>query len=96
VVELTDVGCMHRCIRKESLEKIIEKFVKKNTNEPVITPNSGLFAILMTMIGIENNLKIVEVPITFKRRVGKSKTRSDKKPRAIQYGLTFFRFILSR
>ena len=96
VVELTDVGCMHRCIRKESLEKIIEKFVKKNTNEPVITPNSGLFAILMTMIGIENNLKIVEVPITFKRRMGRSKTRSDKKPRAIQYGLTFFRFILSR
>ena len=96
VVELTDVGCMHRCIRKESLEKIIEKFVKKNTNEPVITPNSGLFAILMTMIGIENNLKIVEVPITFKRRIGKSKTRSDKKPRAIQYGLTFFHFILSR
>jgi len=96
VVELTDVGCMHRCIRKESLEKIIERFVKKNTNEPVITPNSGLFAILMTMIGIENNLKIVEVPITFKRRMGRSKTRSDKKPRAIQYGLTFFRFILSR
>ena len=96
VVELTDVGCMHRCIRKESLEKIIEKFVKKNTNEPVITPNSGLFAILMTMIGIENNLKIVEVPITFKRRMGRSKTRSDKKPRAILYGLTFFRFILSR
>ena len=96
VVELTDVGCMHRCIRKESLEKIIEKFVKKNTNEPVITPNSGLFAILMTMIGIENNLKIVEVPITFKRRMGRSKTRSDKKLRAIQYGLTFFRFILSR
>ena len=96
VVELTDVGCMHRCIRKESLEKIIEKFVKKNTNEPVITPNSGLFAILMTMIGIENNLKIVEVPITFKRRIGISKTRSNKKPRAIQYGFTFFRFILSR
>ena len=96
VVELTDVGCMHRCIRKESLEKIIEKFIKKNSNEPVITPNSGLFAILMTMIGIENNLKIVEVPISFKRRVGSSKTRSDKKPRAIQYGLTFLRFIISR
>ena len=96
VVELTDVGCMHRCIRKESLETIIGKFVKKNSNEPVITPKSGLFAILMTMIGIENNLKIVEVPITFKRRVGSSKTRSDKKPRAIQYGLTFLRFIISR
>ena len=96
VVELTDVGCMHRCIRKESLEQIAENFVKKNTNEPIITPNSGLMAIIMTMIGIENNLKIVEVPITFKKRIGISKTNSDKKLRAIQYGLTFFRFIISR
>ena len=27
IVELTDVGCMYRCIRRDSLEKIIEKFV---------------------------------------------------------------------
>ena len=87
---------MHRCIRKESLEQIAENFVKKNTNEPIITPNSGLMAIIMTMICIENNLKIVEVPITFKKRIGISKTNSDKKLRAIQYGLTFFRFIISR
>ena len=40
--------------------------------------------------------KIVEVPITFKKRIGTSKTNSDKKLRAIQYGLTFFRFIISR
>ena len=96
VVELTDVGCMYRCIRRDSLEKIIEKFVRKDTDEPIITPNSGLFAIFMTMIGIENNLKIVEVPITFKKRVGISKTKSDKKFRAIQYGLTFLRFIITR
>ena len=96
IVELTDVGCMHRCIRKESVEKMINQFVQPGTDEPVITPGSGLSAILMTMIGIENNLKIVEIPITFKKRIGTSKTHSDKRFRAIKYGFTFFRFIISR
>ena len=96
VVELTDVGCMHRCIRRESLEKILDQFVEHDTDEPIISPQSGLFAILMTMIGIENNLKIVEVPITFKKRIGISKTESDKKSRAVRYGLTFFWYIISR
>ena len=50
----------------------------------------------MTMIGIENNLKIVEVPITFKKRIGISKTQSDKKIRAVRYGLTFFWHIISK
>ena len=96
IVELTDVGCMHRCIRKESVEKIIDQFVKPGTDEPIITPGSGLVAILMTMLCIENNLKIVEIPITFKKRIGTSKTFSDKRFRAIKYGFTFLRFIISR
>jgi len=94
VVELTDVGCMYRCIKRESLEKIVDQFSKRNSDEPIISSESGLFAILMTMIGIRNNLKIVEIPITFKKRVGVSKTQSDKKIRAIRYGLTFFWYII--
>jgi len=94
VVELTDVGCMYRCIKRESLEKIVDQFSKPNTDEPIISSESGLFAILMTMIGIRNNLKIVEIPITFKKRIGVSKTQSDKKLRAIRYGLTFFWYII--
>ena len=94
VVELTDVGCMYRCIKRESLEKIVDQFSKPNTDEPIISSESGLFAILMTMIGIRNNLKIVEIPITFKKRIGVSKTQSDKKVRAIRYGLTFFWYII--
>lgn len=96
IVELTDVGCMHRCMRKESVEKIIDQFVKPGTDEPIITPGSGLVAILMTMLCIENNLKIVEIPITFKKRIGTSKTFSDKRFRAIKYGFTFLHFIISR
>ena len=95
VIQLTDVGCMHRCIRRNALEEIIEKFTYPNSDEVVISPSSGLFAILMTMIGIENNLKIVEVPITFKKRVGISKTQSDKKLKAIRYGVRFLWHIVS-
>ena len=48
------------------------------------------------MIGIENNLKIVEIPITFKKRIGVSKTGANKKLKAISYGLQFFWFILTK
>ena len=48
----------------------------------------------MTMLGIKNDLRVVEIPITFKKRVGISKTQSDKKSKAILYGLEFFWFIL--
>lgn len=95
VVQLTDVGCMHRCIRRDALEKIVKKFTYPNSDEVVISPSSGLFAILMTMIGIENNLKIVEAPITFKKRIGISKTQSDKKLKAIRYGIIFLWYIIS-
>ena len=79
VVELTDVGCMHRCIKKDMLEKIIDKFTRTNSDEVIIGNKSGLFAILMTMIGIENNFRIVEIPITFKKRLGISKHKQIKK-----------------
>ena len=96
VVELTDVGCMHRCIKKDMLEKIIDKFTRTNSDEVIIGNKSGLFAILMTMIGIENNFRIVEIPITFKKRLGISKTQADKKINALRYGLDFFWCILMR
>ena len=96
VVELTDVGCMHRCIKKDMLEKIIDKFTRTNSDEVIIGNKSGLFAILMTMIGIENNFRIVEIPITFKKRLGISKTQADKKTNALRYGLSFFWYILIR
>jgi len=94
IVSLTDVGCSYRCIKKEALVKIISQFENSKTNEVIIKPKSGLFALFMTMIGIKNDLRIVEVPITFKKRVGISKTESDKKIKAIKYGLEFFWFIL--
>jgi len=96
IVELTDVGCIYRCIRREALEKIIDKLTYPETDEVIVSSSSGLIAILMTMTGIESNLKIVEVPVTFKKRVGASKTGSDKKSKAIIYGLKFMWYIISK
>jgi hypothetical protein len=94
IVSLTDVGCAYRCIRKEALEKIIDQFSNSETGEVLVKPKSGLFALFMTMLGIKNDLRVVEIPITFKKRIGISKTQSDKKSKAIRYGLEFFWFIL--
>jgi hypothetical protein len=95
VVSLTDVGCSYRCIRKEALSKIIDQFIHHETGEVLVKPQSGLFALFMTMIGIKNNLRVVEIPITFKKRIGISKTESDKTNKAIKYGLEFFWYIIS-
>ena len=95
VVSLTDVGCSYRCIRKEALSKIIDQFTHHETGEVLVKPQSGLFALFMTMTGIKNNLRVVEIPITFKKRIGISKTESDKTNKAIKYGLEFFWYIIS-
>ena len=95
IVELTDVGCTYRAIRRDSLQKIIEKFENPNTGEVKVSIDSGLFAIFMTMLGIENNLRIVEIPVTFKKRTGISKTQANKKTKGIMYGLRFFWYIIT-
>lgn len=94
IVNLTDVGCSYRCIRRDALEKIIQDFTHPGTEEVVVKPTSGLFAIYTTMLGLKHDLRIVEVPITFKKRIGISKTESDKKPKAIKYGLEFLWYII--
>jgi len=91
VVNLTDVGCIYRAIRKESLEKIIHEFTKPDSKE--VIPGEE-FTLFMTIKALRNNLRIVEIPISFKKRVGISKTGSDKKLRAIVIGLKFLWFIL--
>ena len=95
IVELTDVGCLYRCIRKDALEQIVDILSGSDAKKILKNPNSGLIANFLTMISIENNLKIVEIPITFRKRIGISKTGADKKLQAMVYGLRFFWFILT-
>ena len=92
VVSFTDVGCTFRCIRREALEKIIDGMIsdyKKN-----IDTDGWLFLPYFNMVGIEKELKIVEVPITFRKRHGKSKSQVNRKDKGIIYGLRFIWFII--
>jgi len=84
-VRLTDVGCTFRVIRREALEKIIDHL---NVGGDHFSPH-------MIMVAIDKGLKVVEVPITFRERVGKSKGAGSNKRKAIVIGLKMLWHILT-
>ena len=90
-VSLTDVGCLYRIIRKDSLKKIIDTFTDSTTQK--IKPNFE-FTLFMTIESLRHNLRIIEVPVSFKKRVGISKIGSEKKLKAIKIGFIFLWYIL--
>ena len=93
VVSLTDVGCTFRCIRRDGLEKMIERIT--NDYDKKIDKNGWLIIPYLNMIAIEKDLKIVEVPITFKKRTGgASKSGAERKSKGLLYGLRFIWFVL--
>ncbi len=62
-VALTDVGCAYKLFNKKSLKKITKKW----SNE-----KSALFNTELTLLVVSSKIKFVEIPITYKKRVGKS------------------------
>jgi len=96
IVDLSDVGCTYRCFSRQSLEKILPNLQATLKNKQNRRLNFSPIALLMTMISIENDLRIVEVPITFKKRSGVSKSQAEKKSNGIKYGLNYLWLILSR
>ena len=91
VVNLTDVGCNFRFFRAESLKKIVDELTYPDTDK--VKAGIGV-AIHLTMLGIQKDLRIIEIPITFNKRRGKSKIGSNRRIRAIKIGLTFLWLIL--
>ena len=73
----------------------IEYVVKKQQSKEKKRSFSPI-VLLLTLISIENNLRVVELPVTFKKRIGISKSQADNKIKAIKYGLRFLWLILSR
>ena len=92
IINLTDVGCIYRVIKRDSLEKIISKLTYPGSDRPVGGIGIGLY---ITMLGIEKDLKIIEIPVTFKRRIGKSKLTGAGKKKTINIGLRFLWLILT-
>ena len=91
VVNLTDVGCSFRFFRTEALEKIVDDLTYSGTDRA----KAGIgVAIHLTMLGIQKDLRIIEIPITFNKRSGKSKIGSNRRIRGIKIGLIFLWLIL--
>jgi glycosyltransferase involved in cell wall biosynthesis len=82
---LTDVGCTLRMIRRESLQKIIDK----------LYVGSHHFSPHMIMVALANKLVVVEIPVTFRKRVGKSKGAGGSKKKAIPVGLTMLWHVIT-
>lgn len=92
IVNLTDVGCVYRLMRKNALEKIIDELTYPDSDTPIGGIGIGLY---LTMIGIEKDLRIIEIPVTFNKRIGISKIESNKFPKSMKVGLKFLWLILS-
>lgn len=93
-IQMNDAGCSFRCIRNESLQLFINDFVNIKTNKLVFGANSVTIGMFTATKAIEHDLKIVEVPITFKKRSGISKTQATKKIFALKYGFYMIWYII--
>ena len=94
VAPLSDVGCSYRCVRREALEKVIDNFTKQNSDELAKGINDITITLFTTKTVIENDLRVIETPITFKERKGMSKSGVTHKNKAIRYGLQLLYFLL--
>jgi len=94
IIQVNDAGCSFRCIKNESLQQIINDFTKSNSDELVFGANLVTIGMFTTAKAIEHDLRIVEIPITFKKRKGISKTQASKKLFALKYGLYMIWYII--
>ncbi len=91
IVDLTDVGCAMRMMKRECLEKIIPLLSKSGSDQPIASDSIQLH---ITMLTIENNFRLIEIPITFNKRIGYSKLHSDEFFNGLKWGFRFLLFIL--
>lgn len=91
IVHLTDVGCLLRLMRRSALEKIISKTTYPNSDKLIA---GSAISLHLTMLSIENDLRLIEVPVTFNSRIGVSKTKSNEIFTGMKYGLKFIWFVL--
>ena len=73
---LTDVGCTFRTIRRAPLRRILDK----------LTVGGHYFSPHMILVALREGLSVVEVPIKFRERVGKSKGAGGGRRRAMLIG----------
>lgn len=84
-VRLTDVGCTYRAIRANALRKVL----------PALQVGGNHFGPHMVMVALEHGLSVVEVPVTFWKRVGASKGGNASWRAAFVLGLQMIWHILT-
>lgn len=82
-IRLTDVGCTFRAIRRSALTQIIDE----------LTVGGHYFSPHMILAALRKGLRVVEVPIKFRERVGISKGAGGSRQRAIGIGFQMIREI---
>ena len=80
---LTDVGCTMRLIKRKSLKKIQKYF----------TVGGSHFGVEMILLIIKNKISFVEIPVNYKKRVGKSSVTGSKL-KAFVLGIVIMLFVL--
>jgi len=80
---LTDVGCTYKLFTKSALKKLSKSW--KTTN--------SLFATELVLLTVVNNLKFIEIPICFRKRVGVS-SLTDKWYSLVKWAIFIQAFIL--
>ncbi|MCI4341905.1 MAG: glycosyltransferase family 2 protein [Thermoplasmata archaeon] len=76
-VQLTDVGCTFRAIRRDALERIIDQ----------LDDGGNSFSPHMIIEALHRQIWIVEVPVKFRKRVGVSKGAGKNRSKASKIGL---------
>ncbi len=85
-VRLTDVGCTFRAIRKKSLNKIIRKF----------KVGGSTFSPEMAIEALKAGLKVVEVPVSYRKRIGVGTITHGSNIKAFILGLEMIWLIFTR
>jgi glycosyltransferase involved in cell wall biosynthesis len=67
-INLTDVGCTVRCIKRKNLEQI----------SPYFTVVGSFFGPEMMLISIAQKQKIVQIPVNYTKRIGSSAVTGNK------------------
>ena len=82
---LTDMGCTYRAIRRTALQRIL----------PDLEVGGMHFLANLMIAALSNDLRVVEVPIRFRQRVGLSKGGSQSLLKGLQVGLAMIWHVLS-
>ena len=81
---LSDVGCTFKLFTKEAIRKIA----------PLWRTRNSLFATELTLLAVSQNLPFIEIPVTFRKRVGTSTFVSTFRKMA-KWGLRIYIFIFT-